>query len=106
MVSSVAAQAPPNSCGPQKIVVYTTSGCHKCSLLKDWLKTSNRSFEERTLEDVDVMTELVMRNIVVLSAPVLEVGDSVYSETQFFDGNTLAVGRLQEILEGNDNGRR
>jgi len=87
-------------------VVYTSNGCHKCTVLKEWLKTSNRGFEERSLEDIDVMTELVMRNIVVLSAPVLEVDNSVYTEAQFFDGNMLAVGRLQEILEGNGNGRR
>jgi len=87
-------------------VVYTSSGCHKCSMLKEWLKNANRSFEERSLESVDVMAELVMRDIVVLSAPVLEVGNSIYGETQFFDGNTLAVGRLQEILESNGNGQR
>jgi len=106
MVSLNSAQALPNSYGTRRIVVYTSNGCHKCTVLKEWLKTSNRYFEERNLENVDVMAELVMRNIVVLSAPVLEIDDSVYSETQFFDGNTLAVNRLQEILEGNGNGRR
>jgi len=75
-------------------------------LLKGWLKTANRSFEERSLEDVDIMAELVMRDIVVLSAPVLEVDSSVYSETEFFEGNSLSVSRLQEILGGNGNGGR
>jgi len=37
---------------------------------------------------------------------VLEVENSVYSETEFFEGNTLAVNKLQEILEGNGNVRR
>lgn len=87
-------------------MVYTSNGCHKCSVLKEWLKTSNRSYEERSLENVDIMTDLVMRNIVVLSAPVLEVDDSVHSETEFFEGNALAVDRLQGILEGNGNGQR
>jgi hypothetical protein len=50
------------------------------------------------------MTELVMRDIVVLSAPVLEVDSSVYNETEFFEGNSLSVSRLQEILGGNGNG--
>jgi len=98
--------APPNSAVTRRIVVYTSNGCHKCSVLKEWLKTSSRHFEERSLEDVNVMTELVMKDIVVLSAPVLEVDESVYSENQFFEGNTLAVNRLQEILEGNGNGQR
>jgi len=87
-------------------VVYTSNGCHKCSVLKEWLKTSNRSYEERSLENVDVMTDLVMRNIVVLSAPVLEVDDSVHSETEFFEGDALTVNKLQGILEGNGNGQR
>jgi hypothetical protein len=50
------------------------------------------------------MAELVMRDIVVLSAPVLEVDSSVYNETEFFEGNSLSVSRLQEILGGNGNG--
>ena len=90
----------------RKIVVYTSNGCQKCVLLKTWLKTANRSFEERSLENVDIMTELVMRDIVVLSAPVLEVDSSVYGETEFFEGNSLSVSRLQEILGGNGNGGR
>jgi dTDP-D-glucose 4,6-dehydratase len=74
--------------------------------VKEWLKTSNRQFEERDLEDVEVMAELVMRNVVVLSAPAVEVDKTVYTEDQFFDGNTLAVNRLLGILEGNSNGQR
>jgi len=52
------------------------------------------------------MTELVLRNVVVLSAPVVEVDKTVYTEGQFFDGNTLAVNRLLGILEGNSDGQR
>jgi glutaredoxin len=94
------AQALPNPFGSRKIVVYTTNGCNKCNALKEWLKTANRYFEERNLEEVNVMTELVMKNVVVLSAPVLEVDDSIYAETQFFNGDALSVSRLQEIIEG------
>ena len=88
-----------NSTKTRKIVVYTTNGCHKCNTLKEWLKNANRVFEERDLENVDVMTEMVMRNVVVLSAPVLEIDNEIYEETQFFNGNGLEVNRLQGILE-------
>jgi dTDP-D-glucose 4,6-dehydratase len=74
-------------------------------VLKEWLKAANRSFEERSVENVEVMTDLVMRDVVVLSAPVLEVDKIVYTEDQFFDGNSLAVNRLLNILEGNGNER-
>lgn len=97
-------QALHNSLGERRIVVYTSNGCHKCTALKEWLKTSNTRFEERDLENVDVMTELVMKDIVVLSAPVLEVDDTIYGETQLFEGNMLASSRLQGILGGNTSG--
>jgi len=108
MSSSVASSvhALQDSGGKREIIVYTSNGCHKCSVLKEWLKTANRQFEERDLEDVEVMAELVMRNVVVLSAPVVEVNKTVYTEDQFFDGNMLAVNRLLGILEGNDDGQR
>jgi len=105
MVSSdVPVQALQNSGKTREIVVYTSNRCPRCSALKEWLKAANRHFEERSLENVEVMTELVMRNVVVLSAPVIEVGNRIYTENQFFDGDSLAVNRLLGILEGNSNG--
>jgi len=83
----------------REVVVYTSRSCHKCAVLKEWLKTSNREFEERDLENVDVMAELVMRDIVVLSAPVIEVDGVVYTESQIFEGDLLEVGMLKKILE-------
>ena len=107
MVTSVASSphALQNSSEMQKIIVYTSSGCHKCSALKNWLLAANRQFEERNLENVDVMAELVMKDVVVLSAPALEVGAAVYTEDQFFDGDMLSTERLTGILGGNGNGQ-
>jgi glutaredoxin len=84
----------------KEIVVYTSSGCPKCAILKRWLKDRNADFEEKNLEDVDVMTGLVMRNIVVLSAPALEVEGTVYTEDRIFEGNGLVDTKLLEILKG------
>jgi len=83
-----------------EIVVYTSSECPKCALLKRWLKDRNADFEEKNLEDVDVMADLVMRNIVVLSAPALEVEGAVYTEDKIFDGEGLIDTKLLEILKG------
>jgi len=104
--SGISADHLQNSAESRKIVVYTSNGCGKCVVLKEWLKAVNRRFEERSLENVEVMTELVMRDVVVLSAPVIEVDNTIYTENQFFDGNSLAVNRLLSILEGNGNGQR
>ncbi len=82
-----------------KIVVYTSNGCPKCTLLKEWLKDKNTEFEEKNIEDINVMTELVMNNLVVLSAPALEVKEAFYTEDQIFDGDRLADAKMLEILE-------
>lgn len=82
-----------------KIVVYTSNGCPKCTLLKEWLKDKNAEFEEKSIEDINVMTELVMRNLVVMSAPALEVEEAFYTEDQIFNGDSLADTKILEILE-------
>jgi len=84
----------------KEVVVYTSSGCSKCAMLKKWFKNKNADFEEKNLEDVDVMADLVMRNVVVLSAPALEVEGTVYTENQIFDGDGLIDTKLLEILKG------
>lgn len=82
------------------IVVYTSSSCPKCAILKKWFENKNASFEEKSLEDIDVMADLVMRNIVVLSSPALEVEGTVYTEDQIFDGDGLIDDKVFEILNG------
>ncbi len=84
----------------KEIVVYTSSGCSKCAILKKWFKNINADFKEKNLEDVDVMADLVMRNVVVLSAPALEVEGTVYTEDQIFDGDGLIDTKISEILKG------
>lgn len=83
-----------------RVVVYTSDECPRCALLKEWLKDKNTEFEEKNLEDVNVMTDLVMRNMVVLSAPALEVGEMVYTGDQIFEEDRLADAKILEILEG------
>jgi len=84
----------------REIVVYTTSGCTRCDMLKKWLKNKDANFEEKNLEDVDVMTDLVMRNFVVLSAPAIEVEGVVYTENQIFESNGLINSQVSKLFEG------
>ncbi len=71
----------------------------KCEMLKKWLKSRDLEFIEKNLDDVNVMTDLIMRNAVVLSAPVLEVEDALFTEDQIFDDNGLIKDELLAILE-------
>ena len=81
------------------VVVYTTSGCTRCDMLKKWLKNKNTNFEEKNLEDSEVMTDLVMRNFVVMSAPALEINGEVYTDSQIFENNGLIKSGFSKIFE-------
>jgi glutaredoxin-like protein NrdH len=81
------------------VVVYTTSGCTRCDMLKKWLKNKNANFEEKNLEDSNVMTDLVMRNFVVMSAPAIEVGGEVFTDNQIFESNGLINPDFSKIFE-------
>ena len=82
------------------IVVYTTNGCTRCDMLKKWLKNKDAVFEEKNLDDSEVMADLVMRNFVVLAAPAIEVEGTVYTENQIFENNGLINQNFSRIFEG------
>jgi len=81
------------------VVVYTTSGCTRCDMLKKWLKNKNTIFEEKNLEDANVMTNLVMRNFVVMSAPALEINGEVYTDNQIFESDGLIKPHFSKVFE-------
>ncbi len=83
----------------KKLTVYTFKGCFKCSMLKKWLRDRGFVFEEKTL-DTEVTADLIMKNVVVMSAPILEVEGTFYDGDQIFDGNSILAAQLLEILEG------
>jgi predicted thioredoxin/glutaredoxin len=69
-------------------------------MLKKWLKNKDAIFEEKNLEDSEVMADLVMRNFVVLSAPAVEVEGTVYTENQIFESNGLIKPHFSKLFEG------
>ena len=88
--------SPKRSPSANEVRVYTSSGCHKCAMLKEWLRSRKIGFNEGNLEDVEVMADLIMRNVFIFSAPALEVEGAFYTEDQIFDGDKLVVGKLLE----------
>ena len=68
-------------------------------MLKKWLKNKNTNFEEKNLEDSNVMTDLVMRNFVVMSAPALEIDGVVYTDNQIFENNGLIKQTFSKMFE-------
>jgi len=81
------------------LTVYTTPNCPRCKMLKEWLKSKGVEFEEKNLDDSEVMADLIVRNIYILSAPALEVGGKVYGEEILFQSETLNKEFLSKILE-------
>lgn len=90
----------------KELVVYSSHGCPKCATLKKWLGSRNVEFEEKNLEDAEVMANLIMRDVFILSAPALEVGGVVYTEDEIFDEDGTVKANLLKILEGNVNERK
>jgi glutaredoxin len=82
------------------IVVYTTSDCTRCDMLKKWLRSKDAIFKEKNLEDSEVMADLVMRNFVVLAAPAIEFEGTVYTENQIFESNGLINSHFSKLFEG------
>jgi glutaredoxin len=82
------------------IVVYTTNGCTRCDMLKKWLKNKDAIFEEKNLDNSEVMSDLVMRNFVVLSAPAIEIEGTDYTENQIFESNGLIKPDFSKLFEG------
>lgn len=83
------------------LTVYTTPNCPRCKLLKEWLKSKGINFEEKNLEDSEVMADLIIRNIYVMSAPALEICGKVYGEEALFQSEKLNEEFLNKILEEN-----
>ena len=81
------------------VVVYTTTGCTRCDMLKKWLKNKKTNFEEKNLENSEVMTDLVMRNFVVMTAPAIEINGVVYTDNQIFESNGLVKPTFSKIFE-------
>lgn len=84
----------------KKVIVYTSSGCPKCAALKRLLIKRHADFEEKSLEDVDVMASLIMRSIFILSAPALQVKGIVYTGDQIFDGDGRFKSELLDRVWG------
>ena len=60
------------------IIVYSTKNCPKCKILKSNLDKANIEYTELNIEDTDVAVELTMKNIAVLSAPMLEINGMIF----------------------------
>jgi hypothetical protein len=72
--------------------------------LKSFLEKLGIAYEEKSLLDLDVQTELIMMDVFTMSAPILKVGKRILTFKELFDGNKLNEKLIVDILEAERNG--
>ena len=81
-----------------KVVVYTTSRCPRCKILKEFLTQKGISYEERNLENPEIVTELRLSGVFVLEVPILQVDDTYLPPSELFNKGALREDVLMEVL--------
>jgi glutaredoxin len=81
-----------------KVIVYTTKNCPRCEILKNWLKNKKVKFQEKNLEDSDVMSELILKDVYSFSSPILQIDSKFLTSDELFEGNKLKNDLLIKFL--------
>jgi len=81
------------------ITLYTSTGCNLCLLLKRWLRERSVDFVEKNLSDTKVMSDLIMSDIYLMSAPALEISGEFYPVEKLFTGDLMNKKLLERTLE-------
>jgi len=84
-----------------KIMVYTTKNCPNCKILKEFLAMEAIAYEEVDMTTADALTELRMRGIFTLVAPVLQAGSTFLTVKELFrsDGDDeLQKDKVEELI--------
>ncbi len=88
-----------------KITVYTKSDCIVCNSVKTYLTKENIPYEEEDIKEImspKILTELSMKGIFVMSAPLLQINENFYNSNKFSHQNVLNTDKLKEILNTNN----
>ncbi len=80
------------------LTLYTSTGCTQCLAVKKWLGERSVHFVEKNLSDTSVMSELVMSDVFIMSAPALEVNGRLYTVDEIFDDGKLNEELLEQSL--------
>ncbi|MFC1787116.1 glutaredoxin family protein [Halobacteriota archaeon] len=81
-----------------EVKIYTTEKCPRCKQLKGLLKSHGIAYEEVDMATPEALTELRMRDIFTISAPVLQIGDSFLKSQDLFDENGSIFDKVLGLL--------
>ena len=84
----------------QSFTVFTSEGCVNCETLKRHLEKLGIAFSEKSVDDTDTMTDLIMKDLVVLSTPALKTPDSFFFAYEIFDSQNRLILDFEKIVRG------
>ena len=82
----------------KNVILYSSKNCPKCRALKQWLRRNKVSFVTKSLGDTNVLADLVMRDIAVFSAPILETKDRFWLAHEIFDANNRLTSTFKNFM--------
>jgi len=79
------------------VKVYTLKKCTHCPVLKQMLKDKNIEYEEIDIANPKTMAYLFSKDPSIVSAPILEIGDKIYTYNKID-----TIKKLVDILKSHD----
>ena len=83
-------------------VVYSSSVCPRCEVLKQYLQNHKIEHTVRMVEEPDAQVDALMLSI--YSTPALVIGNNVLHQSNLFPNNHLDESNLIEFLRSNGHG--
>ncbi|HEY9204998.1 MAG TPA: glutaredoxin family protein [Candidatus Methanoperedens sp.] len=82
-----------------EILIYSTSNCPNCRVLKQFLEMKNLQYREVDMATPAALTELRLNGVFTMSAPVLQIDNRFYSAGDLFSQNRIDQGKLETLLK-------
>jgi hypothetical protein len=73
-----------------EIIVYSAKLCSHCLTLKEFLQSNHIRFEEKNMGAAECLTELRVNGCFTMEAPVLRIGDQLFTSKQLFEGEEIS----------------
>ncbi len=82
----------------QDVLIYSTSNCPNCRLLKQLLDKKKIPYKEVDMATPAALTELRMNGVFTMTAPVLQIGSRFYTYKELFSQDRIDQSKLDNLL--------
>lgn len=83
----------------ENIMIYSTSNCPNCRVLKQYLEKKNVAYKEVDMATPAALTELSMNGVFTMAAPVLQIGSRFYTYSELFKEDRIDQSKLESLLK-------